>query len=181
MTDIYTDRLHIRYAKISDAADVQEYFNNWEIIKWLRFPVPYPYPEDGAISYLKDEVPKIGKELYKFAILHKDNPNVIGLIRYEIGEIDGIKHAERGFSLSEDYWGQGIMKEASKATNDFLFQNTDIERIIAYNATSNIASATIKEKQGFTLNATRKTDSLYHNGDDIEQEWFLTRPTHIEL
>lgn len=181
MIDIYTDRLHIRYAKISDADDVQEYFNNWEIIKWLRYPVPYPYPEDGALTYLQNEVPKIGKELYKFAILEKSTNKVIGLIRYEMGNINGIKHAERGFSLSEDHWHKGIMNEASTATNDFMFKNTDIDRIIAYNAKSNDASANIKKKQGFVPNGYRTTESPYHNGDEIEQKWFLSRENHLNL
>jgi hypothetical protein len=44
-----TERLLLRPLEIGDAAQIQELFPHWEIVRYLLNRVPWPYPPDGAL------------------------------------------------------------------------------------------------------------------------------------
>lgn len=176
---IKTNRLILRPTVVDDARDIQRYFNNWEIIKWLQPPVPWPYPDDGAITYLRDIEKRDG---YKsFSIMLKEKSKIIGTIRFECHECGKIKYAERGFFLSQEHWNKGIMSEASSAINNFIFGTTDAQEIWAYNSTQNKKSRKIKEKQNFKMKEILKTKHPYHCGDKQEEKWILKKSDWIKL
>ena len=54
-----TERLILRPITLSDAPAVQKHFNNWNIIQNLSTAVPWPYPPDGAESFIRAELQKI--------------------------------------------------------------------------------------------------------------------------
>src|ERR1035441_5781795 len=49
-----TARLLLRPAELSDAEQTQILFPHWEIVWHLANRVPWPYPPDGALTYLRD-------------------------------------------------------------------------------------------------------------------------------
>ena len=49
-----TKRLILRPPVLADAAQIQELFPHWEIVRYLRKFVPWPYPEDGALRFIRD-------------------------------------------------------------------------------------------------------------------------------
>ena len=51
---IETARLILRLLDLWDADAVQALFPRWEIVKFLAAAVPWPYPADGALSYIRD-------------------------------------------------------------------------------------------------------------------------------
>ena len=59
--------LILRPLTLSDAPAIQRHFNNWNIIKTLATVVPWPYPDDGAETFVKRELGKIaaGEETYQ--------------------------------------------------------------------------------------------------------------------
>jgi len=173
MIEIKTDRLILRPSILDDATDIQKYFNNWEIIKWLKPPVPWPYPPNGAIEHLTAICKK--ESCNSFAILLPNKSTVIGTIRLECFSDNNKVIAERGFCLDQNYWGSGLMSEASAAVNDYAFINTEIQKIIAFNAKNNIKSRKIKEAQGFIYKETKTIDPSYHEGCAQEEEWELTK------
>jgi [ribosomal protein S5]-alanine N-acetyltransferase len=63
---LQTERLILRPIAMSDAPAVQRHFNNWNIIRNLSTVVPWPYPPDGAESFIRGELQKIadGQENY---------------------------------------------------------------------------------------------------------------------
>ena len=172
-----TKSLTLKPTILSDAADIQAYFNNWDIIKWLRPPVPWPYPENGAIQHLQDVAKNTA--WHSFSIRMHGSEKVIGSIRYERHQDEDSVYAERGFILDPHYWGKGLASEAADAVNDLVFKTTDITEIRANNAVGNIPSSKIKQKQGFILQEIMDVDPPYHGGITKEERWGL--PKHIWL
>src|ERR687898_179158 len=54
ITTITTPRLILRPLELSDADAVQELFPRWEIVQFLASHVPWPYPADGALRFIRD-------------------------------------------------------------------------------------------------------------------------------
>ncbi len=51
---LYTRRLILTPLQLSDAAAVQQLFPQWEVVRYLDSRVPWPYPDDGALVYVRD-------------------------------------------------------------------------------------------------------------------------------
>jgi len=54
MPTLYTERLILRPLQLADAETVQREFAHWDVVRYLNAAVPWPYPEDGALAYLRD-------------------------------------------------------------------------------------------------------------------------------
>ncbi|MEM9469552.1 MAG: GNAT family protein [Pseudomonadota bacterium] len=82
-----------------------------------------------------------------WTILFENQP--IGSIGIKANQNEGGK--DRGFWLSEQFWGRGIMSEAVSAVNDFTFDVLRIKKITLKNFIDNVGSHRVKEKTGATL------------------------------
>jgi RimJ/RimL family protein N-acetyltransferase len=155
-----TTRLILRPRTLEDSSTLQKYFNNWNIIKHLNDTVPWPYPETGSQDHFVNEIlPNIraGKTMMWSICLKQDPTHPIGLIEYSINNNhNNTDQSDRGFWLGEPYWNKGYMSEAITATNDFIFVNLGLEKIILDNFKANIGSRRVKEKTGATFLRTRK-------------------------
>ena len=49
-----TDRLILRPLALDDAEQIQQQFAHWKVVRYLLSRVPWPYPPDGALTYLRD-------------------------------------------------------------------------------------------------------------------------------
>ena len=167
-----TERLILRPVTMDDAPSLQKHFNNWNIIRRIGVNAPWPYPEDGAESFLKmqQEFIRDGK-VFLWTINLKDAPNeAIGLIEFRFREeMDD----NRGFWLSEDHWGHGYMSEAVEATQDWIFFELGKDKVIAKNAFDNVASRRVKEKTGAEFVGLVQMD--HHQGESEVQRWIVTR------
>jgi [ribosomal protein S5]-alanine N-acetyltransferase len=98
---IQTPRLLLRPLALSDAPAIQRHFNNWNIIQHLASVVPWPYPDDGAESFVRLQLEKIaaGEELYHWVLaLRPGDGEAIGNIHFRPGA-DSQK-GNRGFWLA---------------------------------------------------------------------------------
>ena len=71
---IQTHRLVLRPLALSDAPAIQRHFNNWNIIRRLASVVPWPYPDDGAETFIRQQLEKIaaGEEIYQWVLVPRD-------------------------------------------------------------------------------------------------------------
>ena len=178
ITTLQTPRLWLRPLTISDTPSVQKYFNNVNIIGRLSKRVPWPYPEDGALVFLRDVVVPAMNEgrTFGWGIVPKNGPNeVIGLIEQRLGEFE---QGSRGFWLAEPFWGRGYMTEAIRATQDYLLLERGIERMVLLNSEDNIASRRVKEKTGAVRIGTAILE--HHHGSSTCDKWELTREQWLE-
>ena len=166
-----TDRLVLRPLRASDAPAIQEHFARWSIIQYLSTDVPWPYPEDGAASFIEHrmDVLKSSEDL-TWAITERNNDELIGLIDYWA---DSARHDNRGFWLAEPWHGRGYMTEAIIAVQDYLFLELEIDRILVMNAIDNLRSRRIKEKTGARL--VGRVSFSHRNGCDESEQWEVTR------
>jgi ribosomal-protein-alanine N-acetyltransferase len=176
---IQTRRLILRPLALSDAPAIQRYFNNWNIIGNLASVVPWPYPDDGAESFIKQQLEQIaaGEELYQWVlVLQSGDGEAIGNIRFRRKAED--PKGNRGFWLAEPYWNRGLMTEAIESVNDFVFRTLGVESFHACNVASNAASRRVKQKTGAEF--VGYIELLHHNGQSRSEKWRVTRERWLD-
>ena len=127
---LQTERLILRPLAMSDAPAIQRHFNNWNIIQHLAQVVPWPYPENGAETFIARELERVaaGEVIYNWMlVLRGGDGEAIGNIRFRPWSDDA--KGNRGFWLAERYWNQGLMSEAVSAVNDFAFRDARHRRL----------------------------------------------------
>jgi len=139
-----TERLILKGLSIEDAPNYQKHFADYEVIQHLSTRVPWPYPEDGALKFIKDFVlPNQGKGRWAWGIFLKSNPQeLIGCVEL----FESITTENRGFWLGRKFWGKGYMTEAVVPVMDYAFNHLAFDKMILANALGNDRSRRIKEK-----------------------------------
>jgi [ribosomal protein S5]-alanine N-acetyltransferase len=144
-----TPRLVLRPLELADADQVQQIFPQWEIVRYLNAVVPWPYPPDGAFTYIRDHaLPAAarGGEWHWTLRLKTQPGQIIGAIALIRGETDN-----RGFWIVPRWQGQGLMTEAVVAVNDYWFDVLGFGILRAPKAIANAASRRISEKTGMRM------------------------------
>ncbi len=164
-----TERLILRPISMDDVDDIQRLFAYWEIIQHLSAKVPWPYPNDGALTHIRDDVlPQMQKgEIHVWSIRTKDN-EFIGSINLRMTESND---GHRGFWLALPHHGKGYMSEAVASVNDFAFDTLGMKKLIVKNAKNNTASRRVKEKTGAVY---LHDEELKHNNCATAEVWEIT-------
>ncbi len=144
-----TERLILRPLELADAPAIQREFPHWEIVRHLNPVIPWPYPDDGAESYVRDiALPAMARgEAWHWSLRPKVDPDLlIGVISLLEGEDEN-----RGFWIARDWQRQGLMTEASIAVTDYWFDVLGKTILRAPKAVENEASRRISIRTGMTL------------------------------
>lgn len=157
MKSLETERLLLRPFQETDAADVYEYAKNPNIGPHAGWP-PHQSIED-SIRIVKMFI----EENDVWALVLKENNKVIGslgLHKDKLRSVDDIKML--GYVLSEDYWGHGLVAEASKTAINYAFEELSISLLSIHHYPFNNQSKRVIEKCGFTYEGTlRRATTLY--------------------
>lgn len=165
-----TSRLLLRPLELADAEQIQILFPHWEIVRYLRNAVPWPYPSDGALQYVRDiALPAVesGKAWHWTLRLKTEPGQMVGFISLMKGETEN-----RGFWMGLPWQGRGFMSEACNAVTDYWFDVLKFPTLRVPKATENIASRRISEKQGMRVIATEERD--YVSGRLPGEVWEIT-------
>jgi ribosomal-protein-alanine N-acetyltransferase len=169
---ITTSRLILRPLELSDADAVQKLFPRWEIVRFLASDVPWPYPADGALTFIRDKaLPAIqqGTEWHWSIRLKTASERLIGMI--SLMDRPG---NNRGFWLDPALQGKGLMSEASTAVTDYWFEILERPVLRVPKAVKNVQSRRISERSGMRLIETEDQD--YVSGRRLPTEiWEITR------
>ena len=166
-----TPRLVLRPLQLDDAPRFQLLFPRWEIVRYLTSRVPWPYPPDGALSFIRDvALPAMEKgDWWQWTLrLKSDADLIVGSISLSTGE-----NNNRGFWLGEAWQGQGLMTEAAHAVTDYWFNVLGKPVLRVPKAIPNTSSRRISEKQGMRVIAVEDRD--YVGGRFPTEIWELTR------
>lgn len=165
-----TKRLILRPLALADGPQIQELFPHWEIVRHLLKIVPWPYPDDGALCFIRDKaLPAMERgEQWTWTLRLKSAPQqMIGVLDLRRGEEDN-----RGFWLGLAWQGQGLMSEACAWANDFWFDQLGMPVLRTGKAVENIASRRISEKHGMRLVGAVEKDYV---SDRLSSEiWEIT-------
>lgn len=168
-----TDRLILRPVREDDAPAIQRGFADWEVVKYLSAVVPWPYPEEGAATYVAkclDEHAR-GVKFHWGVTLKTGGDKVVGVI--DLWPFDGEKRTMRGFWLARAFWGRGLMTEAAERVTAYAFEDLGWPFLYLSNAEPNVGSHRVKEKQGAEL--IDVGTSAYVSGELPRMTWLLTR------
>jgi RimJ/RimL family protein N-acetyltransferase len=172
-----TRRLWLRPYRLADAPAVQRRFSRWEVIEFLGAQVPWPYPDDGAQSFLQiAEADNASGAKNHWGIWLKGGPDeVIGAI--SLWPDDGISHDMRGFWLDPDFQGRGLMTEAADRVTDYALTELGWPRLWLGNAKANVRSAAVKQRQGAVLVGEEMRNFV--SGRLPRQVWLLDHTTWL--
>lgn len=165
-----TKRLFLRPLQLADAAEVEDLFPQWEIVKFLNARIPWPWPKGLALRQYRDVVlPAMERaEEWHWSLRLKESPErLIGKISLQQDEWDN-----RSYWLGLPWQGQGLMTEAVAAVNDYWFDVLGFKVLRAPKAVANVASRRISEKTGMRLIATVERD--YVSGRLPAEIWEIT-------
>lgn len=140
-----TERLILRKLELDDA---EAMYNNWcndeEVTKYL------PWSPHGQIEVTKELVEMWvnnynNPHTYRWIIILKENNEPIGTIDIVNKDIPN-KVFEIGHCYSKKSWGNGYATEALSKIISFLFEEVDIDVVIAKHYENNYASGKVMQK-----------------------------------
>jgi [ribosomal protein S5]-alanine N-acetyltransferase len=166
-----TERLILHPLALSDAAQIQAVFPQWEIVRYLTTQVPWPYPDDGALTFVRDvALPAMARgEAWHWTMRRKEESDrLIGLVSLMDKPRDN-----RGLWLDPKFQRQGFMAEASDAATDYWFDVLGQTVLHIPKAAANIPSRRISERSGMRVVETMERD--YVCGRLPAEVWEITR------
>jgi ribosomal-protein-alanine N-acetyltransferase len=168
---ITTSRLVLRPLELTDVDAIQQLFPRWEIVQLLSNQIPWPYPADGALTFIRDMVlPAMGQGTgWHWSIRLKPAPEqLIGVVSLRDKPDDN-----RGIWLDSAWHGQGLMSEASVAVTDYWFETLERPVLRVPKAVANVPSRRISERSG--MRVIRIEDRNYVSGRLPTEVWEITR------
>jgi RimJ/RimL family protein N-acetyltransferase len=175
MTDetpyLETSRLLLRPLQLSDADSIQACFPRWDIVRFLNSRIPWPYPPDGALTFIRDIALPAMRDgtLWNWSIRPKSEPDrLIGVITLRDGTEDN-----RGFWLDPAWQRHGLMTEAAGAVTEYWFEVLGRPMLRVLKAVANTRSRRVSEREGMRLVAIVERDFV--SGRLPTEVWELTR------
>lgn len=141
--ELKTNRLYLRYFTMEDTDAVYAYSQNLNVALAAAW-APHPSPE-----YTRTVVEKFIRNR-EIAIVWRESGTVIGSIGVFAPVKKDYTGMEISFSLKEEFWGRGIMKEALNSAIPYIFNEYRCDRIYCCCFLDNVRSAAVAEGLGFT-------------------------------
>lgn len=152
--EIETDRLILRRFVYADYIPM---YNNWasddEVTKFLTWQTHESYDTSREITDMWVDNYKNDNN-YQWAITMKTAVNEpFGSIAV-VSADENTHTLEIGYCIGKKFWHKGIMTEALSAVINFLFENTDVNRIEAIHDVNNPNSGNVMKKCGMVFEGT---------------------------
>lgn len=160
MMTIETERLILRPFTYTDLGDLYDYAKNPNVGPNAGWK-PHENVDDS-----KDILKIFMDEEEVLAIVWKANNKVIGslgLHKDPLRSADDVKML--GYVLSEDYWGKGIVTEASRAVIEYAFTKLGLTMVTVHHYSHNQKSKRVIDKCGFRYEGTLRHCTKIFNGD----------------
>ncbi len=142
-----TARLALRPLKPDDAPTIARLAGQREIAD-TTLSIPHPYSVEQAQEWIATHGgPQNPTKQMGFGITTRADGQLIGAVG--LREIDAQHcHAEMGFWIGVDWWGDGYATEAAKAVVRYGFAELRLNRIYSHHMVRNPASGRVLEKIG---------------------------------
>lgn len=143
---IKTTRLILKKLDLTDA---EMMFHNWtgddKVTRFLRWDAHKSISD--TMNMIQQWVDSYQHDSTYYWGMYLKSGEMIGSIGITItSEYD--RRGELGYKIGSRWWNQGYSSEAAKAVIDYMFRNTDLERIDAFSSVENPASRKVMEKAG---------------------------------
>jgi ribosomal-protein-alanine N-acetyltransferase len=152
--ELRTERLVLRAIREEDVdAYYQALFADPEVMRYLPGGKPLPRERlDGVVDRTHGHWNE--HEYGVWVVCDGADGQVIGQcgLRY----IDEVEETEILYAYSRASWGRGLATEAASSALSFGFEQTPLQRIVAYAVPANTASTRVMEKLGMTYEAAER-------------------------
>ncbi len=159
------DHYQVRLIKSSDTSMIADYFmrNRNYLAPWEPKRSNCFFTADGWKQRLLQlvEMQKHNVAFY-FVIVDTLEKKIIGTISYSNIINFPVYSTNLGYSLDENYQGNGIMRQAVKQTMDWMFSAQHMHRVMAGYMPRNKKSSNVLKALDFTIEGEAK-DYLYIN------------------
>jgi [ribosomal protein S5]-alanine N-acetyltransferase len=146
---ITTERLTLRPFQANDLEAVHQLLSDPTV---MRFSLNGPYCKEKSTAFMYQCIQKSEKKQPSLlAIIEKKSNRLIGSSGFFPQKILGKEELEIGYRLLEEFWGQGLATEASRAVKNYAFNEMGLTRLIALIEKENTASVRVAQKNGFKL------------------------------
>ncbi|OIJ17104.1 GNAT family N-acetyltransferase [Anaerobacillus alkalilacustris] len=152
ITDLYTERLHLRKLTIDDSSSLFKIWSDPEVTKFMN--ISNFTTEDQAkeiITYL-DKLALDNKAI-RFSLIELKTNEIIGSCGYNNLDFENAK-AEIGYDLAKKHWGKGYASEFISTLTSYAFNSLNFNRIEARVEPDNINSIKVLQKLGYTFEGT---------------------------
>ncbi len=140
-----TPRLILRPLREADFPDLFEYAQDPAV---ARDGMWTPYEsEDKAREDFMRLLSFYPRGFMWWALEHKADGKMIGRCQLDNYDSDDAR-ADISYALNQDYWGQGLMREAAQRVARYGFEVLNLNRLSATAFPDNVASIRILEKLG---------------------------------
>lgn len=157
----------LRPWRAADAAALQHHANDYGIWQNLRDTFPHPYTSDDADYYLA-QVADAPRDLHLALEVEGEAVGSVGVhFKSDVRRLS----AEIGYWVARKHWGKGLATEAVQVVSDYVFANSHICRLYAVVFASNLASARVLTKAGYTLEATMRK-SILKEGQILDSQLY---------
>lgn len=144
-----TERLLLRKLRMEDAEDLFFYASEPVVSRFMPWEVHKTIDDSkGFLAFILDAYEQ-GRKL-AWAIELKETEKMIGTIDYVSWQPKRSK-AELAYTLSHEYWGRGLMKEAAEGLLAFGFREMGLNKVEAPIMLGNARSRRLAEKLGMKL------------------------------
>lgn len=142
-----TKRLILRHLIMEDLADLFALYSDPEIRQYFPEGVLNLEETKEELEWHMNGHPKY-PELGLWATIHKETGKFIGRCGLLPWTIDGQHEVEVAYTISREFWGQGLGTEAAQAILNYAFEKLNLSRLICLIDAENIASQKVAEKIG---------------------------------
>ena len=152
---IETDRIKLVPLAMHFLQDYYNLYSDYDTCRYLYYfsrKADTNFPLEKAKTSLEKSVfqwETEKPEYLDFAILDKKSNNFIGIVDFSFTEENNKKGI--GWTIDKKYRKCGYATEAANAIIQYLFSETNTNKIIAYCDTRNIASQKIMQKLGMKI------------------------------
>jgi len=146
-TILETPRLILRHQVIEDLDDLWALYCDPEITRYIP---DAPRSREDAQEELEWHMHGHPKhpELGLWATIHKETGKFIGRCGLLPWEIDGQHEVEVAYTITQEYWGQGLATEAATGILQYGFEKLSLSRLVCLIDEDNIGSKKVAEKIG---------------------------------
>jgi RimJ/RimL family protein N-acetyltransferase len=141
-TVVRTERLLLRPVTVDDAEALAAMYADPEVTRWV-----HALDLEGTRAQLSRFVGQWAtRGIGPFAVVDPDSGEFLG--RAGVKYWPEFDFTEVGWVLRRDLWGRGLATEAGRASLDYAFANTDLDKVTAIIAKQNAASIAVAHRLG---------------------------------
>lgn len=146
-------------------SEIYDYLPGWNVSKEQRkeWFFKYEIPENKQFINAVAQGRDIGDLRLRLGIILKETGELIGWCC--TGLKDGLPPPNREimYAISKNYRGKGYTTQAAQGMVSYLFENTNVESLIAIALISNTASNRVIQKCGFIFQEELEFDNAAYN------------------